>query len=616
MKKLTIYFLLLTALFATTNYRIKNLNEHIRFLSDGSFTADETREVNVLTQKGAKELANRKIPYYRRYGKVEVIKAEIRKKDGKVREITGDYIKDQTPAILQQMNIYEENFRELMITFPSLSPGDTVFTHIRFSYKPLIKGHYNNEFLLQDFEPIDKIKIEIEGPQDKKLNYIVRNGRLSFSTRNRGKNKIYVWEGKNIPALEEEQGASSPMDYGLKLIVSTFRDWKELSAYGAKLNRGKINSTPEMEKKVKELIKGAKTKKEKILRIFRFVERKIRYMGSSMDVGAFVESHKASYTFKKKFGVCRDKSILMIAMLRLAGINADDVVVNVSRKTEPAIPSLYFEHAIVAVKFGRKYIYMDPTLELSSSFGDPYLGDRKVLHLVRGGKELTTIPHSDPKRSLLAINAASTISASGELTSSIKIEGKGFNDLILRSIASRSPGVALLLFYQKLASSLAPGAKIEQPLAGNPFDLSKKYSVSFKVKADNYTTKAGKFLLFKIPMSKDSFDIYYTYLLKNLISLEKRKYPLSLFSTASSRVIEEINIPEGYQVFSLPKNKEIKEGPFYFKGEVEEKAGKIVFKRNLLIDTSYVEPNQYSELKRVLAEMESFKKQMVILEEK
>ena len=617
MRRIGIYLFIVSFLVAGANYRVKNSENYVRFNADGSFIAEEITEIEVLTEKGAKELTNRHIPYHKRYGSVKVLKAEIREKDGKVREVTREYIKDQTSTALQQMNIYEENFREILLTYPGLKPGDTIYSHILMEYKPLIKGHFNNEFLLQDFEPIDRIVLKIEGPAEKKLNYVVRNGRLSFHTERKGKNIIYVWEGKNIPALEHEVGAPSPLDYGLKLIVSTFKSWKELSNYGALLNRGKVDSNPEMRKKVEELIKGAKTEREKIQRIFHFVESKVRYMGSSMDVGAFVEPHKASYTFAKKFGVCRDKSILMIAMLKLAGVNAEDVVINISRKTDPEIPSLFFEHAIVAVKLSSgETVYMDPTLELSSEFGETYVGDRNVLHLVEGGKDLVKVPHVPAERSLLKIKAKSRITDKGELESDVLLQGEGFNDYILRTIASRAPGLALLLFYQRLASSLAPGAKIVNPLAGDPFDLAKKYKVSFRVTAKNYTTRAGKYLLFKIPMSKDSFDIYVSYVLKTVTPLEKRKYPLSLFSTAGSMVQEEISIPEGYKVFSLPRNVEVRKGPFYFRGEVLEEKNRIFFKRTLLVDSSYVTPHEYQLLKEVLGEMERFRKQMIILEEK
>ncbi len=617
MRKFGIFLLFTVALLAVTNnLRVKNLEVQIRFHGDGSFVMDEITESRVLTEKGAKMLTTSNIPYYRRYAKVSVVRAEIRKKDGTVKEITPEYIKDQTMTALQQMNIYEENFREVVVTFPGLVPGDVVFLHTRREYRPLIKNNFNNIFMLQGFDPIDHVKVVIKGPAEKDLNFVVRNGRLKFNTRKDKGTKIYVWEGNNIPALEREPGAPSPMDYGLNLVVSTFRDWKELSDYGARLNRGKIDFNPAMKAKVAELIKGAKTEREKIERIFHFVESKIRYMGSSMDVGTFIEPHKATYTFEKKFGICRDKSVLMIAMLKLAGIGADDVVINISRRTDPEIPSIYFEHAIVAVKLKNgRVIYMDPTLELSSGFGETYVGDRYVLHLIEGGKGLIRVPHVPAERSLLFIKAKSKISPRGKLESTVNLEGRGFNDFILRTIASKAPGFALLIFYQKLASSLAPGSQILNPLAGDPFNLDKLYTVKFDVKAENYTIRAGKFLMFKIPMSKDAFDIYTTYVIRRLTTLEKRKYPLALFSTGGSRVEEEITIPEGYRIFSLPRDVEVRKGPFYMKAQVIERDGKLYFKRMLLIDSSYVNPEEYLKLKKVLSEMERFKKQMVILEE-
>ncbi len=60
---------------------------------------------------------------------------------------------------------------------------------------------------------------------------------------------------------------------------------------------------------------------DKIKAIFYYVSKNIRYMGLTpeKDRPGF-EPHDVKLTFDKKYGVCRDKAALLVAMLRDGGL--------------------------------------------------------------------------------------------------------------------------------------------------------------------------------------------------------------------------------------------------------------------------------------------------------
>lgn len=587
----------------------------VEFEENGDFIKKEHSLVKILTEKGKKMFATNKIFYHQRYMNVDVLKARVINQDGTTVDVPQDAIKDGTLEEVQQMKIFEENFRRKSITFPSLDVGDSIETLVETRTKALLRDNYNEEFYFQFLEPYLEKEVEIIGPKSRPLYHTVKNGNLDFTHEEKENKKIYRWRAENVPKIIQELGMVSFTDVGLKLIVSTFKDWASLSRYGDRLNVGKVDTNQALKDKVAELTKGLETEKEKILAIFRYISQKVRYMGSSMDVGAFIEPHKATYTFERQFGVCRDKSILMIAMLKEIGVDCYDVGINVSRKIEPEVPSIFLEHAVcgVILKNG-EIVYMDPTLELSSGFGETYVGDRYVLHLSEEGKDLIKLPSVPAEKSMGCIKAETQILADGSVSSKVRINAEGFYDFVLRSIARQAQGFQFAMLWQQLAQSLSPGTQVLNPKCTDSSNLAKPFEITFDYKTKDYLLDVDKYQMFKVPLSTTAFDVYYSNVIKNLAGLKERKYPLFLFSSGGCWQDETISVPENFKIKAVPDSFEIKEGPISLKIDTSFEGQKITFKSDFRIEKSVLSPEEYQMLKKVVKRLKKCQKSMVILE--
>lgn len=585
------------------------------FEENGESIQKEHTLVKVLTNKGKQMFATKRLPYHRRYSTVDVLQARVIKKDGRVVPVPKEAMKDGTMEESQQMNIFEENFRRINITFPGLELGDSIETLVETKSKPLIKDHYNDLILFQVLEPILKKEAIIDGPASRPMNYVVKNGRLEFSKEKKGNRIVYRWKTVNSPKIEQELGMVPLTDVALKVVASTFKNWKELSKYGDNLNVGKADTNEALKAKVVELTQNCKTDDEKILAIFRYISRKVRYMGSSMDLGAFIEPHQATYTFEKQYGVCRDKSILMMAMLKEIGIKAYDALINISQKTEPEIPIIFFEHAIcgVVLKDGR-IVYMDPTLELSSSFGETYVGGRYVLFLDKQGKDLIKVPPVPAQKNLGAIKGETQVLVDGSIEGKAKISGIGFYDFVLRSIAKQLPSFQLPMVWQQLGQNLATTIKIENLKASDFADLAKPYEISFDFKAKDYVVDVGKLTLFKIPFSTQAFDLISLGIFQILADREERKYPIFLFSTRGCREEEVITVPPGYKIRGIPDPVQIKEGPVSLTLTTSTEGDRVLFSSDFRIEEPTLDSKGYQSLRKVVKGLRRFQKAMVILE--
>ncbi|MBN2408507.1 MAG: transglutaminase domain-containing protein, partial [Candidatus Aminicenantes bacterium] len=481
--------------------------------------------------------------------------------------------------------------------------------------KPLIEGHYNDLILFQSVEPILRKEAVIDGPAAKPLRSVVRDGRLDYSEEKTEDRVLYRWKAVEQPKIEQELGMVSIDNVALRVVAGTFKDWQELSRYGDKLNAGKVDSNEAMKAKVAELTKDCPTREEKILAIFRYVSQKVRYMGSSMDLGAFIEPHQATYTFEKQYGVCRDKSILMMAMLKEIDVEAYDAMINISRKTDPEIPIILFEHAIcgVVMEDGR-IVYMDPTLELSSSFGETYVGGRYVLLMDEKGKDLIRLPPVPAEQSLGSIVAETKVLADGSIEGQVRISGKGFYDFVLRSVAKQVPSFQMPMVFQQLGQNLATTIKIKNLKTSEFTDLTKPYEIGFDYTAKDYVVDVGELVMFKIPFSAQAFDLLSTGIFQLLADREERQYPIFLFTARGCRQEETISIPAGYRIRAVPDPVEIKEGPVSLRLTASVKEGRIVFASDFRTEEATLDPQAYQILRKAVKGLRRFQKGMVILE--
>ena len=111
------------------------------------------------------------------------------------------------------------------------------------------------------------------------------------------------------------------------------------------------------------LIAGKSTVREKEAAILDYVDREVRYTGIEFGEAAIVP-HDPADTLALKYGDCKDKATLLVAMLRAAGIPAYVALLNAgSRLDVPAdLPGMgLFDHAIVYVPGTAPAFWIDAT---------------------------------------------------------------------------------------------------------------------------------------------------------------------------------------------------------------------------------------------------------------
>ncbi len=367
---------------------------YIEFDESGAYEEYNHTFTKVLTEEGRDDNGSVALTYHRRYGSIEIVMARVVKADGTEVVVEEDLITEGTPPAVSAMNIFEADFREISVVFPGLEVGDAIEYIVHQTYKPLIDNGFTGIYFLQYVEPIAESVVTIVGPSSLPLRHIVKNGEAEFTESADGGRTTYTWTTHGSPKIERELAMTPPRQFATRLIVSTMQTWEETSRYVWKMVDEKCVADESIVDLVAEITDGLSTTEDKIRAIHYWILENVRYLGIAMDRGAFLEPHFAAYTLEKEYGICRDKATLMITMLAEIGVPAWMVAINPSHKMDTEIPTIYFEHGIVAIKGpDGGYLYIDPTIEETREVYASYVGDRYLLVATEEGEDLRQAPH-------------------------------------------------------------------------------------------------------------------------------------------------------------------------------------------------------------------------------
>jgi len=585
------------------------------YQSDGTGECQDETFVKVLTEKGKRDNRTLTMNFMLPYTTVAVPRLEVIKPDGQI--IPVDVTANSKESIDDSQmaeNIYDPNMRVLQVNIPSLEIGDVVHSVERQTIeRPIIPGQYAEENVFEGPGFIRHITYEIHAPADRPLKRIVLRdavpGTVTASTRPGTNNTIvYRWEVNHVPRMFDEP-AMPPYEMVLqRLFVSTLPDWAAVSKWDWDLSQSHLAATtPEMKQTVQELTAGAKTDMDKVKALFYFVSNKIRYMGITpeKDRPGF-EPHDVCITFDKKYGVCRDKAALLVALLRLAGLNAYPVLVSVGSHKDAEVPDPFFNHEIVGVELEKgKIVLMDPTDENTRELLPA--PDRNQSYLVARpeGDTIRLSPIQSPDENLLRIQTTGVLNADGVIDAKSELSFQGINDDAYRNAFSRMKPDDERRFFEQRLQQAVPGLRLKSLSLTPPDmrDVSTGLRAELEYSVSGMTANGGGESIVSVPWIGKRFGVV-NFILDGT-GLEKRKYPLETEVTAGVQEDISLKLAAGFTgTATLPAPTAVDDDCVSYRQQFSIGNGSLECSRTLKLKTVDFSPAQYLALKQTLKQLD------------
>jgi Domain of Unknown Function with PDB structure (DUF3857) len=295
-------------------------------------------------------------------------------------------------------------------------------------------------------EAVELSKYTVIVPADIEIRHRTRGIKLDPVITEEGNNKKYYWELHNRTAKEQEEGALrnyeifpeieiAPRKFEYDDYKGEFNTWADFGRWNYQLYESAAPFNESRKAEISALLAGSNTEKEKISRLFAYMQNNLRYVSVQLGIGGF-KPFDVEFVDKKKYGDCKALSNYMRNLLKVAGIKSYPALVNAGKRSEaadPAFPSDPFNHVILCTFPDGDTTWLECT---SSSTEVGKLGgfteNRYALLLTEEGGKLVPTPKSKASDNVFGSTTTVTLNedGSGKTSTSFITTGSYLQDFI------------------------------------------------------------------------------------------------------------------------------------------------------------------------------------------
>ena len=388
--------------------------------------------------------------------------------------------------------------------------------------------------------------------------------------------------------------------------------WKDIGVWYENLSRKAIDpANGIIADKVMELTASAKTKEEKIRAIYNWVSKNIRYVSISFNQHSMTP-HNAVDVLTNRYGDCKDKSVLLVSMLRGAGFDANLALTTTYQMIDTNMPSCFvFNHCIVAIeKDNGETMYLDPTAD-NTRYGliVQAIQNRYALIVGKNGGVLKLIPNDTPDnnqcKSIIGIDFVNpkeaNISVKSTLIGGYENERRGADGVSMETL-NRNLVQSLSYKYKQVnvITNYFLNIKEDAPLLHN-----------FTYNVKDFAKALGEISQF------NPIEGTYTLGGAEMIATTNRIYEIEFMSPW--RLIAEItvNLPKDSEIVYIPTNATIQDKNFgAYKYTAEKKGDTVRITRDFNIFRKRIAVSEYPAFKRFYSQCIDMDQQTVLFKPK
>lgn len=558
-------------------------------------------EYLVLDNNGSLSLAEQRVGYssFQQMGEIEAYTMVPTEKGSKKLPVKRIETRDAETS----GSVFHDDNKEKVIFFPGLAPGALV--HLSYSF---IMTDNTFPFSYNFFAsiPVESNKVTIEVDSSVHINHRLFHGdRLAIKySENLVKNKrIYSWFSDKAMIIDNEDVAPEPRYYAPHLLaqigyyttkagnVSLGQSIGDLHA-NYQQNVEQVENEipdPELLRIADSIARPFSDEFDKVKAIYYWVQDHIKYIAIEAGMEGFVP-RQPSAVLHKRYGDCKDMASLIYSMTKAIGIPTYLTWIGSrelpTRYTE--FPSSFCDnHMIASYKKNGKIYFLDATdsflsIEMPSSF---IQGKEAFVHLGKDKFEIANVPVI-PSGITQRIDSTWAKLDGKNMTGYIHSWHSGYYHSLITDVLRDMPKNELdklsTSIYQRCNNSfLATNSTTKDVL-----EREKPAYMTCDWKASNYATTYNNEVYVNLLLDKN----YIQYFDLKPDRVAPMEFPFA-FDDQSVTIFE---IPEGYEVKSVPKNVEFKTEFFEFsvtyKQEKTTVTSALHLKTNfILLDTANVQ---------------------------
>lgn len=294
------------------------------------------------------------------------------------------------------------------IRWPELAAGDVVEVAFRSWTAGPVGGRGDPPFYRLDYagsqstHPVLHNEVIVDSPTAHPIYAdVVNGGPDRREEKVEGDRNIVrlVWDN---PKAVPDEPLSPPLSEIIPTVVlSTFKDWNAFRGWYGEAVHGFTEPDAQVRQLAARLTEGKAGRDAKLRALFDFVADDIRYVNYVS--GEWWLPNRPQQVLARREGDCDDKALLLITLLKAAGIDAQEVLVQTRLTGEPSLLRAHgsaapiFDHGIAFLPGPDGGTYLDATSPQSRLGPLPSMDARAVALRMDGPAEIVTLPSSSPE---------------------------------------------------------------------------------------------------------------------------------------------------------------------------------------------------------------------------
>lgn len=546
---------------------------------------------------------------YDQFEKIGKIKAQIYDANGdKVREIKKNEIKDYVN--FDGFSVYNDS----RLKYIDFTYGSYPYT-IEYEYTIAHDGlMYYAFWHPQNYKTsVEKSIFQLTLPTVLDFHFRTKNIQTSPKITTNEGNKTHAWQIANRVVVSKEANAPKtyqplpflyafPNEFEIDGYQGSMENWQTYGQFMYALNNNRDELSPKMVAKVKSLIAGAQTDKEKIDILYTYLKENMRYVSVQLGIGGW-QTFDAAYVEENKYGDCKALTNFMKGMLKTAGIKAYASLIHrgpSSIAIESDFTAPLFNHVILNVP--KEDIWLECT---SNSNPVNYLGgdneDRPTLLITEKGGVLTKTPAITNNVQQGKTQITLQDNGGAKVTCNTKFTGQ-LHDYYRMLIEQTSPEEQEKWFIKNQAFPSIVIEKLNFLAAPDKPEASCNYSIQ----VNRYASKAGKRLFVPLNLVNPFY--------RTLPKVDNRQQPVAFKKAYTDKDEIVFQLPASYKVESLPKKEATITSPYgEYTLEIIEKDNTIIYKRQLKLNAVTVPAADYEQLRAFYKQIAKMDKAKLVL---
>ena len=520
------------------------------------------------------------------------------------------------------------------IRIPAPDPGSVVGYEYETEEEPFF---LQDKWDFQGFDPVLESHYRLELPRD----WHFKASWINHAAIDPAKTGSSTWEWTvtDVRAIRRERQMPPLAGVAAKMVISflppsgapdhnAFTSWNDIGQWYTGLVSQRLEPSGPIKQEVTTLTNSQGDALARMQAVAQFIQTNIRYVAIELGIGGW-QPRSASDVFTNRYGDCKDKATLTIAMMRELGIESYYVIINARRDAVGADDPAYngFNHAVTAIKLpdnldpndpalvatlvhpklGR-LLFFDPTDEVT-----PFGRIRGELQsnyglLVRpDGGELIRLPLQGPALNGVKRLGRMAIEEDGTLYGEVEEIRTGDRAAEERNrLRAAHTDSDKLKFIEALLSESLGRFKLTGSRLDSVADRSRPLGINYAFQAPEYGKNAGDLLLVRprVLGSKSS---------GLLETDEPRRFAIEFDSPSRDSDSFEITLPAGYEVADMAAPVDVDFGFANYHSKTELSGNTLRYVRTFEVKDVSVPASKADQLKKLYRIVATDERNIVVL---